>query len=295
RLREYAAFHLHHEYYNMEFFGETYFTPPMPRSYAPVMTLATVPMVTLALFAAGVCLRGRALWRKIEAFDPAQTAVLWALGVLVNYVFWLRSSTPIFGGTKHWMTAYPFLALFAGAGLAAAAASLRRALGRRASAIGARLGGFARSGGVQLAALGCLAFAAPIAETAHSHPWGLSSYVPLVGGAPGAATLGLNRTFWGYTTGSVVDWLNANAPRGASVYVHDTASPAWEMLRRDKRLRPDIRGVGTVVGADFALYHHEPHMEGQEYQAWGVYGTDQPAFVAGLDGVPVIWVYRRAR
>ena len=33
-------------------------------------------------------------------------------------------------------------------------------------------------------------FAAPLAVTAHSHPFGLSSYVPLVGGTAGGATSG---------------------------------------------------------------------------------------------------------
>ncbi len=59
RLREYASFHLNHEYYNMEFLGRNYWTPPMPRAYAPVMTAATVPVVTLGLFAAGLCAAAR--------------------------------------------------------------------------------------------------------------------------------------------------------------------------------------------------------------------------------------------
>jgi hypothetical protein len=67
------------------------------------------------------------------------------------------------------------------------------------------------------------------------------------------------------------------------------------MLQRDGRLRRDIRGVWAASDADFALYHHEQHMLGQEYQAWGAYGTDRPDEVGGLDGVPVIWVYRRPR
>ncbi|MEZ4296779.1 MAG: hypothetical protein R3B70_17565 [Polyangiaceae bacterium] len=41
------------------------------------------------------------------------------------------------------------------------------------------------------------------------------------------------------------------------------------------------------------LYHHEMHMQGVEYQNWVAYGTVRPDHVAGLDGVPVIWVYRR--
>jgi len=36
------------------------------------------------------------------------------------------------------------------------------------------------------------------------------------------------------------------------------------------------------------------HMQGEEYQAWVAYGTVSPVVVRGLDGVPVVMVYRRA-
>ena len=142
---------------------------------------------------------------------------------------------------------------------------------------------------------GACVLAAPLTETVRSHPWGLSAYTPLVGGAAGAASLGLNRTFWGYTTGSVAAWLDAEAPRGASVYYHDTASASWDMLQRDGRIRRDIRGTGSVAGADFGLYQHEKHMLGQEYQNWVAFGTLRPAHLDGLDGVPVIVVYEDPR
>ncbi|WP_437738063.1 ArnT family glycosyltransferase [Sorangium sp. So ce1335] len=344
RLREYASFHLNHEYYNMEFLGRNHWTPPMPRAYAPVMTAATVPVVTLCLFAAGLCASARerllyplacaaarlappggagalasvrALAARLRppAHDPGGTALLWFLAIAAVYGAWLSPSTPIFGGTKHWMTAYPFIALFAGAAFSAAVRRARVALrallrARRGAGLlrarrgaGARPGAFARAprsaaleraarGPLVPALLGAAVVAAPIAETLHAHPWALSSYTPLVGGPPGAATLGLNRTFWGYTTGAVVDYLNENVPPRGTVYVHDTAGPAWDMLLRDGRLRKDIRGVGAVAGADFALYHHEKHMLGQAYQAWVAFGTTRPDHIAGLDGVPVILVYR---
>jgi hypothetical protein len=44
-----------------------------------------------------------------------------------------------------------------------------------------------------------------------------------VGGAAGGATLGLNRGFWGYSTGAVTGYLNATAKRNARVYLHDTS------------------------------------------------------------------------
>ena len=309
RLAEYASFHLNHEYYNMEFLGRTYWTPPMPRAYPWVMTAATVPVVTLALAALGIAIRGRARFGDLLArgvarirrrtlphpprpprVDLASTDLFWLMAIGISYGAWTSPKTPIFGGTKHWMTAYPFLCLFAGAAFAEVVRLVRAALGR--GALRARLRRLAR-GPLPEMSIAAAVLAAPVTETIRSHPWGLSSYTPLVGGAAGAATLGLNRTFWGYTTGAVTDYLNEAAPRGATVYVHDTAWPSWEMLQRDGRLRKDIRGVGTAAGADFALYHHEQHMLGQEYQAWIAFGTDRPSHIDGLDGVPVIWIYRR--
>ncbi|MRG90684.1 ArnT family glycosyltransferase [Polyangium spumosum] len=292
QLAAYASFHLNHEYYNMEFFGRTYFTPPMPRLYAPVMTAATVPTVTLALFVLGISVRARARMKafvraragKLAPREGGETDLFWLLAIGISYGAWVFPKTPIFGGTKHWMQAYPFVALFAGAGFAWLVSVLRVELRRRK---------WASFGRAAAAGLFVILIAAPIVETAGSHPWGLSSYAPLVGGAKGAATLGLNRTFWGYTTGAVVEYLNREVPKSGAVYIHDTAWPAWEMLQKDGRLRRDIRGVGAVHDADFAIYHHEQHMLGQEYQAWVAYGTAAPAHVAGLEGTPVIWVYRR--
>lgn len=321
RLRAYASFHLNHEYYNMEFLGRNYWTPPMPRGYAPLMTVATVPTITLLLFFAGLIalartelggpgsalaarlglarasaalatLRGRGL---SALPDREATGILWLGGVLISYASWLSPSTPIFGGTKHWMTAYPLLALLAGVALerAVLAARLEALRARhRWGAFGARLASAARGPLPALTIVGAV-LAAPVVETLHAHPWGLSAYVPLVGGAPGGATLGLNRGFWGYTTGAVAAYLNGAAPRGATVYVHDTAGASWDMLLTDGRLRRDLRGVWSIDQAELGLYHHELHMQGQEQQAWVSYGTVRPDHVGGLDGVPVILVYRR--
>lgn len=294
RLQAYANFHLHHDYYNMEFFGQTYWKPPLPRLYAPVMTAATVPLITLALFVLGLVYRLRAEVRALRGQgstqrDDAGVYLLWLCAAGISYGAWVFPTTPIFGGTKHWMTAYPFLALFGGIGFSYLLTLLRLELRRW------KQGSLRRwaHGPLAGAAFLCVVMLAPIAETAGSHPWGLSSYTPLVGGAKGAATLGLNRTFWGYTTGAIADYLNREVPKNGTVYIHDTAWQSWEMLLKDGRLRKDIRATGAVHDAMFALYHHEQHMLGQEYQAWVTYGTVVPDYIAGLDGVPVIWVYRR--
>ncbi len=289
RFREYAAFHVNHEFYNMELFGETYFQPPMPRSYAPVMTLATVPLITIAVGVVGVAVRVLDFVkdRSEERRSSHLTTLSWALAIGVSYAPWLSTSTPIFGGTKHWMTAYPFFGLFAATGfvwLVERVSSLARETQRERGA------SWAVRAAAPVAAV-CVT-ASPIEQALRAHPWGLSAYTPLVGGAPGAATLGLNRGFWGYTTGSVTTELNS-LPERTKVYPHDTALPSWNMLLEDGRLRRDLRAVWYVPEADVAVYHHEMHMQMQEYQAWIAFGTVQPWVVRGLDGVPVVWLYRR--
>jgi hypothetical protein len=216
--------------------------------------------------------------------------LLWLLAMVVQYGAWLSSSTPIFGGTKHWMTAYPFLVLFAGIGLQAA---VDRARARWTAPGGApRWLQRVAAGPALEVGFAAAVLVAPAVQALHAHPWGLSSYTPLVGGAAGGATLGLNRGFWGYTTGAVADHLNEVAPKRARVFIHDTAGASWHMLRNDGRVRRDLNGVGSLARAQLGLYHHEKHMAGVEHQSWMVFGTAEPDHIAGLDGVPVIWVYR---
>ena len=298
RLVEYFKFHWSHVYYNMEYLGHTYFEPPFPLSYAWVMTLATVPAITLVLaLGGGVSALGRARheWRARRANASPSTVVddtgsvwtwasLWLLCILLSYVFWLSPGTPIFGGTKHWIQAYPFVGLFAGLGFDVLARSLTRAGSARVST---------RVRRAAPVALGVCALIGPLVMTWQSHPWGLSAYTPLVGGAPGAATLGLNRSFWGYTTGAVTGYLNAKVGRGDRLFIHDTAFDSFRMLQKDGRLRGDIKAWTSVSGSKFALYHHEQHMSRVEHMIWTDYGTTTPAHVATYDGVPMIWVYAR--
>jgi len=268
RLREYVQFHTGHEYYNMEFLGQTYWKPPMPRAYAWLMTLATVPLVTLVLGVAGaLCLRR----------ERPSDHVFWAVSLLMSYAPWLSSGTPIFGGTKHWMTAYPFLCLFAGLGFEQVVEALRGARPWLARPL----------------LVGACVLVGPLVMTLHAHPFGLSAYTPLVGGAPGAATLGLNRTFWGYTTQGLAPLINQRAPRHAVVFLHDTAPQSFAMFQEDGRLRRDLRGSLDIAASDVALYHYEPHMSRVEQQIWLEYGSVAPDAIATFDGVPVAWAYLR--
>ncbi|MGC4087835.1 MAG: glycosyltransferase family 39 protein [Polyangiaceae bacterium] len=310
RFLDYVRFHTQHEYYNMEFLGKTYWKPPMPLGYAWLMTVATVPATTLLLAFIGVM-----AWlferENPPANEPAPSTALakaatkpgdkpapkpllpprpaprlfFFVAMLVAYAPWWSSSTPIFGGTKHWLTAYPFLALLAGGGFQLVAAALHSFDTQH------RVRERLKFSVPMLGALAVVAVSAVMALRVH--PFGLSAYTPVVGGAPGAATMGLNRTFWGYTTGSLTDFIDEHGPRSASVYVHDTALPSWDMLRADGRIRDDLHGSLSIAGSSLAIYHHEPHMSRVEYQIWVDYGTLTPAAMLVHDGVPVTWIYER--
>jgi 4-amino-4-deoxy-L-arabinose transferase-like glycosyltransferase len=304
RLQWWVEFHLHHDFYNIEFLGRNYFSAPSPRSYLPVMIVATVPTVTLLLFLVGAMDRLAVAFRRVRAWlaallrrpslagagapperDPRETDLVLALAFFAALApFLLSTNTPIFGGTKHWMPAYPLLALFAGRGLDLVAAAMGRAL----PALDRR-----RKLAAEALLVACVTFG-PLAITAHSHPFGLSAYVPLIGGTAGGADFGLNRQFWGYTTQNAAEeYLNPTAPRGATVFIHDTTWDAWARMQEEGRVRGDLRAVGTPGEASFALVQHELHMNEVDYSIWVADGTDAPAYIVEHDGVPIVSVYRR--
>lgn len=304
RIQEYVNFHVHHEYYNIEFLGRTYFGPPSPRSYMPVMIAATVPTTTLVLFAVGAIDRLRVLVARAALYvsdviekalpwpkspperDPLHSDALLFLALAVPLAVFLLPRTPIFGGTKHWIPAYPALAIFAGRGFDLVAEKIDELLRGRAIPDVRR--------NAAIAFVGALMLVAPFAITRHSHPFGLSAYVPIVGGTAGGADLGLNRQFWGFTTESLGPWLAEHTKPGEALYIMDTSWPSWARLVDEKRV-PQLRGVGSPAEADIAIVHHEQHINEVDYNIWTEYGTAAPEYVLTHDGVPIISVYRRPR
>jgi 4-amino-4-deoxy-L-arabinose transferase-like glycosyltransferase len=297
RIGWYVGFHFHHEYYNMEYFGVNYFWPPFPMSYAWVMTLFTVPLTTLLLGVLGVIRELAALGEKLAAalrsqptaagedwqrVDPRLTTVLLFGAMLAPLAIITLPSTPIFGGTKHWFPAYPFLALFAGSMFSA---FIELAVERWPKL---------RVPGMPIVA-GTFLLAPGFVETAHSHPFGLSHYTVAAGGVPGAAELGMNRQFWGFTTRSLVPYLREALPNGGNVYICDTIYTAWVMLVRDGLLPDNIRATWDIAQADYALVHHEKHFAEIDHQIWTTYGSVKPAHVLTYDGVPIISVYKNPR
>jgi hypothetical protein len=299
RIQWWFNFMLNHEYYNIEYLGRNYFGPPSPKSYLPMMIVATVPTITILLFFVGTIDRGREAYLRlagwvraqrgrpvgaVPASDRRETDLLLLLSFGIAVGPWFLSKTPIFGATKHWLTAYPVLAIVAGRGFDLVAASMERVVK-------------GWSGGARTAAHAALVASvliAPAAVTAHSHPFGLSAYVPLVGGTQGGADLGLNRQFWGFTTQTAAaEFLDPKAPRGSTVFILDTTFDAWNRMQEEGRVRSDLRVAWSPADATYALVQHELHMSEVDYDIWIADGTDAPVYVVTHDDVPIVSIYKR--
>ncbi|MFK7991936.1 MAG: glycosyltransferase family 39 protein [Sandaracinaceae bacterium] len=295
RFGEYAGFHLNHVHYNMAYFGVNYYRPPLPMGFPWVMTLYTVPLATLALAVAGVGSRLRTLlppgllerlWPNGTVKpDRTRTDVLLFGAMMAPLVVISMPWTPIFGGTKHWFSAYPFLAMFAGAAFVWVA---RNVTARLPAKVPARRY-------VARVAAGLLLLSPAMAETVHSHPFGLSHYGFAAGGVPGAADDGMNRQFWGFTTRSLVPFFNEQLADGGTVWICDMTPTAFRMMQQDGLLSDRVRATGDLIRADYAIVHHEHHFFEVDYQIWTAWGDVSPAHVLTYDGVPIVSVYENPR
>ncbi len=284
RLGEYFAFHAKHSYYNMEFGGVNYNRPPMPIAYPFVMSLATVPLLVWVAAAVGLALPDAPAPENDGAPTPGRgpqwlRAGLWPRD-FHRYEGWLYAglafafvalialpSIPIFGGTKHWLTAYPFVALLA-------ARAWSWAWTRAAW-----------PPSLQLPAL-ALVLTPILWATLHGHPYNLSQYAPLAGGARGAAESGLNRGFWGY---AAMPLLETPIPAPRAVYLHDLHPLAKKQYEREG-LWPSWRGA-TPERAKAGLLFHEMHMAADEARVIDGVGRQGPVQQVRLDDVPLTSLY----
>lgn len=289
RLGAYVAFHLEHENYSWQYLGVILREPPFPVAYPFVVTALTVPAAVLGVYAGGFA---HAAWRlrsslRLRSSATASDELLFLLNALFPIALIAWPTVPHFGGVKHWLPAMPFLALLG----ARALVSCGRAL-------------WPARGGAVTAALALLALTPAAWATAHVHPYGTAAYNELAGGAPGAASLGMQRQYWGDAAVGALDELNAHAAPGARVWFQETAHLAMRAWQRDGRLRQDLRWEPGPERADVVLWHFHQEFRDKEFRTWSALLPSAPgagAFPAGpapvavvaLDEVPLVTVYAR--
>ncbi|MFT6395802.1 MAG: 4-amino-4-deoxy-L-arabinose transferase-like glycosyltransferase [Bradymonadia bacterium] len=280
RVLWYLRFHLNHEHYFVLYFGHSLIRPPFPATFPLVMSLVTTPLATLFAWALGTGFVATDWIKQLRdnIIEERGTALLFALNIAVPILIIARTSTPVFGGIKHWFPSLPFLCIIGAWGIVRLGQMIVGERPKLALAIAGVLG---------FTAVGTAAY-----ETADSHPYGTAHYNALVGSISGAADRDTMRQFWGYASRGALDWLNENAEEGARVHFQNTTQGAVDMYKREGWLRDDIRSAWTVDSADYFLLHHQKSFAPLHYEVWERFQTQSPVFTVNLHGVPMLSVYQ---
>jgi len=304
RIGWYLGFHLSHEHYPILWFGDLLTRPPFPVSFPFVMSAVTIPLPVLMLLVAGAALGTavslRFLLRRFfggtgeveltrvplgdVADEPsASPALLLLLNAAFPFALIALPSSPIFGGTKHWMNALPFLCVLGAWAIDEARARIEAALQtRKEHAPAVAL--------VAVSVVGALVVLPGALLTARIHPFGLASYNSVVGFARGAANVGFQRTFWGYEPRGALGLINDNTrPRG-SIHFGDTNYDDYRMYLRDGLLRSDIRFARGVSGADVASVQPQGEFKEQWIKVLNDWNAKGPDEVVHIEGVPLVTV-----
>ncbi|MDR3638227.1 MAG: glycosyltransferase family 39 protein [Isosphaeraceae bacterium] len=204
----------------------------LPWHNTAVLTATMVPLGLLVLAALGLTAavwEGASGWRSRTIEPDARLSKRAVAGwAAVNFLtlmgMRMLSFMPAHDGLRQLVPAFFFFAVLAGYGVEVL---LRpKSLGWRRFATVAAMMGILTAGW----------------EAVAIHPYELAYYNVLIGGPRGAKAAGMETTyFWDSATEDVLDWMNANLPRGATLLIFpppNVRTFAWE--QRWGRLRPDI-------------------------------------------------------
>ncbi len=293
RFSEYFRFHLRHWEIGVTYFGEN--TTLAPWHYPLVMTLITVPPVTLVLALAGggkwlAMVRRWAADRRRAAPAAhggaafgALTLVIWAL--VVNYVPSCLPSTPKYNGVRLFLPVFPLLAIVAAVGFRTCMDALVTAARSLSQAPELRW---------RVMALGLfVSLLWPLHDTARFTPFHLSYYNAFIGGLSGAVRAGMEPTYWGDTYRSASLWLAQHAEEGSTIWVEPPGFESTVRLFELGPLRPDLRfsaGPEAILDADYAVTQNKPTEFTDVTRR--LIATRRPVYTDGVDGVPLVYVFK---
>ena len=298
RFREYFTFHAKHFIVHTFYLGRLYpitdakenILVPTPWHYPFVMTLVTVPTITLLLALTGM---GLTIFRWREVPPLAKISVI---SYFVQVAPFLLASTPKYNGVRLFEPAFPFLGILAGFVFGLVAQKVLKFVRERATHL-------VSEPRLVVGALGVLLLAPAAHATLTIHPFGLSYYNALVGGVRGAAfRWGFEVTYWGVNLLSVIPFLN-RLPEGTKVLVYPGAWCAYtDFYKNAGILRRDIEIMGDpkdLPKADFIAFQASQTELALAELAdpelgkllWSLWREAEPAYAATYDGVVIVGVY----
>jgi len=241
---------------------------------------ALIVFVPLVVAAAGVFGAARLL-KKVGNSAPAWLLINLALVLAVAG----SGLTPVYGGPRQFLAAFPLWAMCAGIGFAWVLARLR-------------MSRFRINLAAALAVYAALALPGIIWTGTENS---LEYYGEAVGLAPGANALGFETTYLANTYESAVEWVNENAPENSTVYVQAGTYPVAESYSRTGGMRDDLRPAYLAPIAVETFTSDEEPREDSYFlflPRQSIY-TDQMLALEGMEplfedekgGVPLVKVY----
>ncbi|MCS7192301.1 MAG: glycosyltransferase family 39 protein [Armatimonadetes bacterium] len=300
RFREYFTFHAKHFVVHTYYLGQLYPVSdesgnaviPTPWHYPFVMTMVTVPTLTLLFSLVGMVLT---VFRWKQSPSLTKMAVI---SYFVQIAPFLLASTPKYNGIRLFEPAFPFLGILAGYVFGLFANWLLRILRERARDL-------ISEPRLIVAAIGILLLAPAAYSTLTIHPFGLSYYNAIVGGTKGAVNRwGFEATYWGVNLLSVVPFLN-KLPEGTKVLVYPGAWCAYtDFYKNIGILKRDIEIMGNpkdLPRADYLVF------QGSQTELaiaklgdpllgnllWTLWKEAKPTYAASHDGIIIVGVYDR--
>lgn len=201
-----------------------------PFHYPLVALVVFVPLVVAVVASVGLSRLLR------SAGSPAAAWVLLNLTLVVAVA--ASGLTPVYGGPRQFLAAFPIWAVCAGIGVGWILMKLR-----------------GRFRGDRLLPVFLVVYAGlalpGILWTGLSNS--LEYYGEAVGLVPGANSSGFETTYLADTYRPAIEWVNRNAPEGATVYVQAGTYPVAESYRRSGQLRDDLRPayLGPIASGRF--------------------------------------------
>lgn len=287
RLKAYMDFHLYHVNYTNYYFGQELSQAPFPFSFPWVMTSLTTPLPQLVVFIAAVFLFMIVILNRKTKSSERQIMLVLAAGAFFPIILIASPSVPIFGGIKHWFTAYPIFVVF---GTFPVVRGINSLLEKK---LGQKEAGFVSA---IIFAVVLTSVSIPCVKFIKRGP---AFFNTLAGGAQGAAEKQMQRNFWGYDIIDLVDVLNEEAPRNARVFIMSYAEGlnrnSFRFMKKEGIIRSDLRAVNNLKKADMAFFFFEKQNEYVIYDIYEEFGTAVPLALSEVDSVLYSALFRREK
>jgi len=265
RITDYLSFHMHHAVVYVYYLGTQW--PVAPWHYPWVLTLITIPLITLAPFFIGLI---------YMIFHPNKTNIFLLFNALFPLALVSFPSVPKYDGVRLFLPAFPFICMIAGMGLQQILLLAKK---------------------IKLEKIFYFGFIGLFGLTLYSaifkiHPYQSSYFNELVGGVDGAAKRGFELEYWGNAYIGALKWMNEHGDKTFWIYMADIEPKilwGFELYKRDGLLKKSVK-FGDKNNSDYLVLLIRQGFFDEEM--WQYYTHKEPVFSVKLSQTNLVNIYK---